>query len=80
MECNRGRVQRCSGRPPLIAMTEDAKVFGAGVWVYCGQHLGPHLTGWCTVPVKHKIKLDATNQDDAYKECILKNYPLYENK
>lgn len=34
--------------------TEDMAL---GDWVYCGQHLRPHQTGWCTVGLEDKIGL-----------------------
>lgn len=58
-------------------LTEDAIVFGENVWVYCNQHLRPHLTGWCTVPARNKVKLDATTEDAAHAECEAKGFTLY---
>lgn len=59
-------------------LTEDVKVFGAGVWIYCDQHLRPHLTGWCTVSCKlHKTLLKAKNEKDAYSECRERGFKLY---
>jgi hypothetical protein len=58
-------------------LTEDTKVFGENVWVYCNQHLRPHLTGWCTVSLHNKVQLDATNVDQAFEECKLKGFKLY---
>jgi hypothetical protein len=58
-------------------MTEDAKHFGENVFVYCSQHLRPHSTGWCTVSVSNKIKLDATDEVAAYAECEAKGYKIY---
>ena len=43
--------------------------FGWNAWVYCEAHVGPHETGWCSVPNDQKIKLDATTRADAYEEC-----------
>lgn len=57
--------------------TDDAKYFGEKVWVYCNQHLRPHLTGWCLVEVKDKTRLDATNGEDAIEECKRKGFELY---
>lgn len=56
---------------------EDARVFGVGAWVYCNQHMRPHLTGWCTVSPRNKTKLDATNDKAAYEECRLKRFELF---
>ncbi len=58
--------------------TEDEKKFGRDQWVYCGQHLRPHLTGWCTVHNDDKKALLARTLDEAYAECQtlgLKIYP-----
>jgi len=60
-------------KPP----TEDQVAFGRKVWIYCDQHMRLHMTGWCTVGNRHKIKLDATTQNDAYEECRQKGYELY---
>lgn len=60
-------------------LTEDAKEFGVRKWVYCSQHLRPHLTGWCTVSNIHKVLLDADTIDSAYDECRAKGYKLYWN-
>ncbi len=59
-------------------LTEDEQVFGENVFVYCNQHLRPHLTGWCTVPARNKIKLKATNHVEAGLECKEMGYKLYE--
>lgn len=40
--------------------TEDFEVFG-DTWIYCNQHLRPHLTNWCTVPVNDKVGLGIPN-------------------
>lgn len=52
-------------------MTEDEKVFGKDHWVYCNQHLRPHLTGWCTVDVRNKVGLGiyGDNEREAYQKC-----------
>jgi hypothetical protein len=57
--------------------TEDEIAFGRKVWVYCDQHMRPHMTGWCTVGNRNKFKLNATTQEEAYSECQSKNYELY---
>ena len=57
-------------------LTEDYLTFG-DCWVYCNQHLRPHKTGWCTVSVKDKIKLEAKNEQDAYDECNGKRLKIY---
>ena len=56
----------------------DHKVFGEGSWVYCDQHLRPHLTGWCSVSPRNKILLDAQDEESAYAECKAKGYKLYD--
>lgn len=54
-------------------------VFGEGRWVYCTQHVNPHTTGWCTVPAREKILLDATERGEAVAECRQKGYRLYDD-
>lgn len=61
-------------RKPL---TEDEKEFGRKKWIYCDQHLRPHTTGWCTVPNRNKIKLDADNYTDAAAECVKHGYTIF---
>lgn len=63
-------------RPP----TEDEIAFGRNTWVYCSQHMRPHMTGWCTVENHNKARLEATTQEDAYEECRRRGYELYKNK
>lgn len=58
-------------------MTDDEKHFGKDCWVYCGSHLAPHTTGWCTVSVKDKVALQSDNRKDAVEECKQKGYTLY---
>lgn len=60
-------------KPP----TEDELAFGRKVWIYCDQHMNPHMTGWCSVGIGHKTKLEATTQDEAYEECCQKGHELY---
>ena len=48
---------------------EDAKYFGKNVWIYCGQHLRPHLTGWCTVGLEWKLRLAAEDEKQAARQC-----------
>ncbi len=59
-------------------ITEDVKTFGKNVFVYCNQHLYPHLTGWCTVDSHHKTLLEATTVEDAYRECVSKEFPIFD--
>jgi len=40
-----------------LAATEDEAMFGHGAWVYCGQHMNAHPTGWCSVSVRDKVGL-----------------------
>jgi hypothetical protein len=58
-------------------LTEDAKYFGENVWVYCNQHLNPHMTGWCTVDNRNKILLEAKTAEAAGAECKAKGYTLF---
>lgn len=58
-------------------MIEDQQHFGADVWVYCKSHVNPHTTGWCTVSIDQKIKLNATTRQEAEDECREKGYPLF---
>lgn len=58
-------------------MTKDEVAFGRKTWIYCNQHMAYHLTGWCTVSNRDKVKLDATNEAEAYSECRKKEYRLY---
>jgi hypothetical protein len=48
---------------------EDARYFGKDAWIYCGQHLAPHLTGWCTVGPEWKVRLHAENAEEAGRQC-----------
>lgn len=51
---------------------EDYKIFGEKQWVYCSQHLRPHLTGWCSVHVSNKLGLGIfgeENSAEAYQKC-----------
>lgn len=59
-------------------ITEDEKYFGRAVMVYCNQHLRPHSTGWCTVSIDNKIKLEADNIKDAYAECEALGLKVYQ--
>lgn len=44
---------------------------------YCTQHLDFHDSEWCTIPDRDKIQLEATNDEDAVKECREKGLKLY---
>ena len=57
--------------------TEDAVTFGEGAWVYCSQHLRPHSTGWCTVGIEDKTKLEATDYNSAVLECRERGFKLH---
>jgi hypothetical protein len=66
-------------------MEEDAKVFGENQWVYCNQHVKPHLTGWCGVSCRDKIGLGIKGNDDkaakeAYGKCREWNFPIHGDK
>ena len=50
-------------------VTDDVLVFGEKQWVYCNQHLRPHLTGWCTVSTRNKIGLGVESKEEAYQKC-----------
>lgn len=56
-------------------ITKDKQIFG-DCYVYCSQHLRPHKTGWCTVHVSEKIKLNAENNEDVFDECKNKGYTV----
>lgn len=60
-------------KPP----TEDEIYFGRKVWVYCDQHMAPHMTGWCTVGNRHKIKLEAQGGHASRLECLRRGFELY---
>jgi hypothetical protein len=60
-------------KPP----TEDELAFGRKAWIYCDQHMAAHMTGWCTVSNSNKIRLDASNGNDARAECERKGLKLY---
>ena len=62
-------------RPP----TEDEIAFGRNTWIYCSQHMRPHMTGWCTVANQDKVKLDATGEEEAHTECVVRDLKLYRN-
>ena len=55
----------------------DDEYFGKNVWIYCNQHLRPHLTGWCTVSNRNKVKLDAQDDVAAYAECKQRDFHIY---
>lgn len=57
--------------------TEDQKVFGINKWVYCNQHMRPHLTGWCTVGVRNKILLNVSTAEEAMEKCKELKLPVY---
>lgn len=56
---------------------EDARVFGEDVYVYCGQHMRPHKTGWCTASIEDKVGLEAKTHEDAVKECRRRGLRLF---
>lgn len=60
-----------------MEQTDDMQKYG-DVIVYCKQHLRPHRTGWCTVSLTDKVKLDASTLETAYVECETKGYKLFQ--
>lgn len=48
-----------------------------GAYVYCTQHVGPHSTGWCTVPAYMKLRLKATTLEDAAAETRANGWRIY---
>lgn len=48
-----------------------------GAYCYCRSHVGPHETGWCTVPVYDKLPLKATTHAEAVAECRALNWKVY---
>lgn len=66
----------CYGRGEAV-MTDDFREFGDCL-VYCEAHKKPHKTGWCTVPVYRKVKLEATALVDAYLEAKSLNLEVVE--
>lgn len=57
--------------------TEDEIAFGRNAWIYCDQHMRPHMTGWCSVSSHHKKPLENKTEIEAYAECKVKNYKIY---
>lgn len=58
-------------------ITDDARVFGKGQWVYCNQHLAAHETGWCTIGVQDKIALGVDSHNKAVDKCRAWGLKLY---
>lgn len=52
-------------REPLAP---DALVFGEKTYVYCTEHLNPHLTGWCTIEVDKKVGLGIKHEGHESRE------------
>lgn len=48
-----------------------------GDYVYCASHVGPHLSGWCTVPASDKLGLLAETADEAHEEVKFLKLPWY---
>lgn len=61
---------------PFSDEEADIAAFGRGVWIYCSQHMRPHLTGWCSVGVYDKIGLGVQTSEDAYEKCRRWKLPL----
>lgn len=57
----------------------DDKVYGTK-FVYCTQHCRIHETGWCTVPIVHKIPLLSQTIEDAETEWDVKKIYLPKEK
>lgn len=61
--------------------TEDEKVFGKDTWVYCMDHVKPHLTGWCGVGVNRKLGLGISGGIDnvwhAVEKCHAFGLKIY---
>lgn len=60
-----------------MSQTKDELEFGHNRWVYCASHVGPHTTGWCTVPVREKTLLAAQTREDALAEVRAMGLPIY---
>lgn len=48
-----------------------------GPYVYCASHVGPHTSGWCTVPVSEKLGLFAADEDEARELVMHLGLPWY---
>lgn len=48
-----------------------------GAYVYCKSHVGPHVTGWCTVFNNNKIPLEAQTQEEAFEEVKKMGLPIH---
>lgn len=59
---------------------EDEKVFGKDAWIYCGQHLNAHQTGWCKIGIGDKLGLGIVGADkdqEAIDKCLKFGLRLY---
>lgn len=63
---------------PTDANVTDHFVFGINRFVYCDQHLNPHLTGWCSVSHRNKVDLGVETLEEAYEKCKRLGLKLYE--
>lgn len=61
------------------AEVEDFQVFGEG-FVYCFEHVNPHSTGWCTVPVHRKVGLGVKTHAEAIQKCQQLGFKLFSGK
>lgn len=59
------------------ARVTDHAVFGIGEWIYCDQHLRPHMTGWCSVNYRNKVGLSVSSLEEAYTKCKLLGLQIY---
>lgn len=58
-----------------LYFSTDDKVYGTK-FVYCGQHLRVHETGWCKISVINKIPLLSQTIEDAHREWTIKKQLL----
>lgn len=62
---------------------QDDTIF-FGDWVYCGQHMRPHTTGWCSVYNLNKMGLGIKGKGEksrreAYHKCYRLGLKIYED-
>ena len=54
--------------------TDDIQL---GPYVYCASHVGPHMSGWCTVPISQKLGLLAADLQEAGELVIHLGLPWH---
>jgi hypothetical protein len=59
-----------------ISTEADDTVFGTK-YIYCGAHVRPHESGWCTVGIDNKGPLQATEREAVYQEVRDLGLPIY---